>query len=249
MKTSILLSQLQSVLQTFTIAPPCLASLSNDVLRFSAPEPVGMLSEPLNAMVANFTEKRNWTSHSFNQVVPIQPGGTTPTAHKGIISHPGSKYVYSDPNFMALMLVVEKVTAKHLDEVIYEYTCAMGMTNTFFNRGNVEGKKSAFRGRMATEEFQREPVCGTVHDENAYGLDGVSGHAGVFSTVLDTARFCQMILNNGIYGGHRILSKESVDLVFQLQSPLRCWFRARYRTRAESVLHGGANGKFACCKS
>jgi CubicO group peptidase (beta-lactamase class C family) len=48
----------------------------------------------------------------------------------------------------------------------------------------------------------------------AWGLNGVAGHAGLFSTVMDTAKFCQMILNNGTYNGKRILSKASVDLIF-----------------------------------
>jgi CubicO group peptidase (beta-lactamase class C family) len=126
---------------------------------------------------------------------------------------------------MTMMLVIEQVTGKRLDDVIYEYTSMMGMPDTFFNRGNIEGPQFPFYSRMAAEEFQiavlgeqepqrPQPVRGTVHDENAWGLDGVSGHAGLFSTVLDTAKFCQMILNNGTYGGKRILSKESVDLIF-----------------------------------
>ncbi|KAK3314571.1 putative beta-lactamase [Apodospora peruviana] len=138
---------------------------------------------------------------------------------------PGSTYLYSDINYMTLMLVIEKVTGKPLDKVIYEYTSVMGMKDTFFNRGNIEGPKLPFYNRIATQEFQidilgddepqrPQPIRGTVHDENGWGLDGVSGHAGLFSTVLDTARFCQMILNNGTYGGKRILSQESVDLIF-----------------------------------
>lgn len=138
---------------------------------------------------------------------------------------PGAKYVYSDLNFMTLMLIVEKVTGMPLDEAIGEYTSMMGLKDTFFNRGNIEGEKFPFYHRMATQEFQRkvlgdkepdrpQPVRGTVHDENAWGLEGVSGHAGLFSTAIDTAKFCQMILNNGTYAGKRILSKESVDLIF-----------------------------------
>lgn len=136
---------------------------------------------------------------------------------------PGTAFVYSDINFMTLMLVIEKVSGKKLDENIKEYTSLMGLHDTFFNRGNVEGIPQ--KPRMATEEFQiavlgtdepkrPQPVRGTVHDENAWGLDGVSGHAGLFSTALDTAKFCQMILNNGTYGGKRILKKETVDLIF-----------------------------------
>lgn len=142
-----------------------------------------------------------------------------------IINPPGSTYLYSDLNFMSLMLVLERITGRPLDELIYEYTIPLGMKSTFFNRGNIEGPAFPFYHRMATQEFQiavlgpeepqrPQPVRGTVHDENAWALDGVSGHAGLFSTVGDTAIFCQMILNNGTYGGHRILSPEVVDLIF-----------------------------------
>lgn len=138
---------------------------------------------------------------------------------------PGSTYLYSDLNFMTLMLVVEAVTGMKHDDAVKEYTDEMGMADTFYNRGNVEGSKFQYYSRMATQEFQNnvvsgyeperpQPVRGTVHDENAWALDGVSGHAGLFSTAFDTAKFCQMVLNNGTYNGKRILSKKSVDLIF-----------------------------------
>ncbi|GFF31091.1 UPF0214 protein YfeW [Aspergillus lentulus] len=138
---------------------------------------------------------------------------------------PGSTYLYSDLNFMSLGLLLEHITHKKLDELIRDFTNPLGMHDTFFNRGNIEGPAFPFYPRMAAEEYQIEvlgpmepqrpqPVRGTVHDENAWALDGVSGHAGLFSTVEDTAIFCQMILNNGTYGGHRILSPEVVDLIF-----------------------------------
>lgn len=125
-----------------------------------------------------------------------------------------------------MMLVLEKVASQPLDALIYEFTSRLGMTSTFFNRGNIEGPAFPPYYRMATEEFQisvmgpgepqrPQPVRGTVHDENAWALFGVSGHAGLFSTVRDTAIFCQMILNNGTYGGERILSPQAVDLIFK----------------------------------
>ncbi|KAJ6439884.1 beta-lactamase [Purpureocillium lavendulum] len=143
-------------------------------------------------------------------------------------SAPGTKYVYSDLNFMTLMLVVEEVGGKKLDEAIRDgITAPLGMRHTFFNRGNVEGPRFPFYRAMAPQEFQiavegdgptipkrPQPVRGTVHDENAYALGGVSGHAGLFSTAADTAVFCQMILNNGTYGGRRVLSQRAVDLIF-----------------------------------
>ena len=61
--------------------------------------------------------------------------------------------------------------------------------------------------------MQRE-LTSSVHDENAWALDGVSGHAGIFSTAYDLAIFCQMILNNGTYDNVKILEPWAVDLIF-----------------------------------
>ena len=51
-----------------------------------------------------------------------------------------------------------------------------------------------------------------VHDENAYSLGGVAGHAGLFSTAKDLGVFSQMMLNKGLYGWKRIFKPETVDL-------------------------------------
>ena len=53
-------------------------------------------------------------------------------------------------------------------------------------------------------------VQGEVHDENAYAIGGVSGHAGVFSTSPDLAAFCQMLLNGGVYAHQRILKRATI---------------------------------------
>ncbi|KAF9003435.1 beta-lactamase/transpeptidase-like protein [Cyathus striatus] len=140
---------------------------------------------------------------------------------QAIIHPPGTTYLYSDLNFMSLQLVLEAVTSTPLDALVHDYfTLPLGMKDTYFNRGNKDMTE-----RVAVTEFQiaalgpeepqrPQPVWGTVHDENAWSTDGVSGHAGVFSTAMDLAIFCQMILNNGTYGGVRILKSETVDLIF-----------------------------------
>src|SRR5690348_9686587 len=56
------------------------------------------------------------------------------------------------------------------------------------------------------------PLRGEVHDENAYALGGVAGHAGLFSTAADLAIFAQMMLNGGTYNGARIVSDSTVAL-------------------------------------
>lgn len=142
-----------------------------------------------------------------------------------IINPPGAEYLYSDLNFMTLFLVLETITGHPLDRLIYSYTKPLGMHSTFFNRGNLEGSSFPPYKTMATQEFQidvlgpeepqrPQPVRGTVHDENAWSLNGVSGHAGLFSTVADSAIFCQMILNNGSYAGKQYVKPETIDLIF-----------------------------------
>lgn len=137
---------------------------------------------------------------------------------------PGSTYLYSDLNFMNLRYLLERVTGERIERLFHSFTAPLGMTSTFYNSGNRPPSRVPY-ARMAPTEYQIEvlgddepkrpqPVRGTVHDENAYSLAGVSGHAGLFSTAPDVAKLCQMILNNGTHDGRRILSQKSVDMTF-----------------------------------
>jgi len=56
------------------------------------------------------------------------------------------------------------------------------------------------------------PLRGEVHDENAYALGGIAGHAGLFSTAADISIFAQMMLNGGTYDGVQIISDSTVSL-------------------------------------
>ncbi|KAH7120646.1 beta-lactamase/transpeptidase-like protein [Dactylonectria macrodidyma] len=134
-------------------------------------------------------------------------------------------FLYSDIGYMTLRYLLERVTGYSHELLVYSYTIPLGMKSTFYNRGNLEGPLNPFYHRVAPTEFEiqaqgleepqrPQPVRGTVHDENTWALDGVSGHAGLFSTVEDVAIFCQMILNNGTYHNFRVLSKRAVDLIF-----------------------------------
>jgi CubicO group peptidase (beta-lactamase class C family) len=125
---------------------------------------------------------------------------------------PGAKYLYSDMNMMTLQLVLQKITGKTLDVLVRNgITQPLGMRDTMYN------PPASLKPRIAAEEYesgagepQRGLVWGQVHDENAWALGGVAGHAGVFSTVDDIAVLAQAVLNGGTYGGHRILSQASV---------------------------------------
>ncbi|KAK0211465.1 beta-lactamase family protein [Armillaria fumosa] len=143
-------------------------------------------------------------------------------ADPGLLNQPGTTYLYSDLSFLTMQIVLEIVTGLNLDVLLErDFIGPLGMTRTFFNKGNVALDSS----RIAATEFQiaiqgadepqrPQPVWGTVHDENAWSLEGVSGHAGVFSTSMNLGIFCQMILNNGKYTNVTILEPQSVDIIF-----------------------------------
>jgi CubicO group peptidase (beta-lactamase class C family) len=127
------------------------------------------------------------------------------------LAPPDSIFLYSDMNMMTLGRVIEAVTGQTLDRVIAQnITRPLGMTDTMFN------PPSRLKPRIAAEEYQpgRGIVWGSVHDENAYCLGGVAGHAGIFSTAHDLAVLAQALLNGGRYGRARILSEDSVRELF-----------------------------------
>ncbi|MEU3655599.1 serine hydrolase [Streptomyces sp. NPDC032161] len=130
---------------------------------------------------------------------------------------PGTVYLYSDLNLISLQLVLERITGRALDVLLREkITAPLGMHRTRYN------PPASWRPRIAATEDARLPwsgldrglVWGEVHDENAYGLGGVAGHAGVFSCAWDLAVLARTLLNGGAYGRARILSEASVDLLF-----------------------------------
>jgi CubicO group peptidase (beta-lactamase class C family) len=126
------------------------------------------------------------------------------------INPPGTVYLYSDINLIALQLLAERLTGKGLDELVRTgITGPLGMVDTGYN------PPASRLDRIAATEFEAAPprgmVRGSVHDENAWALGGVAGHAGVFSTARDLAVLAQTILNGGTYRGHRILRQDTVD--------------------------------------
>ncbi|MBM0258909.1 serine hydrolase domain-containing protein [Micromonospora sp. 4G55] len=122
---------------------------------------------------------------------------------------PGTRYVYSDLGLIALGVLVERVTGRPLADLVRDgVTAPLGMTDTGYNPG------PELRSRIAATEYQpyagRGMVWGEVHDENAWSLGGVAGHAGIFSTAADLSLLCQSLLNGGEYRGRRILRADTV---------------------------------------
>ncbi len=128
-----------------------------------------------------------------------------------LIYKTGDSTVYSDFGFIVLGKIIEKVTGLSLDAYLKnEFFNPLGMENTLFN------PSADLLPRIAPTEidtvWRKRLVHGTVHDETADLLGGNSGHAGMFSTASDLAKFAQMILNGGSYGGVQYIKSETVKL-------------------------------------
>ena len=125
-------------------------------------------------------------------------------------ARPGARFEYSDLGADMLGFVVEAVSGKSLDAFLAERVYApLGMTDTFFRPAD------SLRARIAPTEVtppRGYPLRGEVHDENAYALGGVAGHAGLFSTAADLSIFAQMMLNGGVYNGVRVIADSTVRI-------------------------------------
>ncbi|HWP36509.1 MAG TPA: serine hydrolase domain-containing protein, partial [Gemmatimonadales bacterium] len=122
---------------------------------------------------------------------------------------PGTRTEYSDLNAILLGWIIERASGRPLDEFARaELFQPLGMTETRFRLPRSMWKRAAPVG-----VWRGTPVSGTVHDQNAARLGGVAGHAGLFGTGRDLARFAQFLLNGGSTTDCRsILRPETVAL-------------------------------------
>jgi uncharacterized protein YbbC (DUF1343 family)/CubicO group peptidase (beta-lactamase class C family) len=131
-------------------------------------------------------------------------------------SPPGERLVYSDINFFLLGDIVRRVSGERLDRYAkMQIFDPLGMNDTGFLPAE------SLRPRIAPTERCR-PLAwpcgaldlpflrGVVHDPTARRMDGVAGHAGLFSTAADLSRFCRMLLGGGRLDTVRILSAATV---------------------------------------
>ena len=134
-----------------------------------------------------------------------------------LLTPPGEERSYSDLGFMMLGRIVETVSGKRLDQFAAENIFEpLGMNDTGYL------PQIQQRLRVAPTEYDpmRDRVLkGIVHDENTQIMGGVSGHAGLFSTVNDMAVFAQMLLDEGEWNGKRILKKETIQTMLTPQLP------------------------------
>jgi CubicO group peptidase (beta-lactamase class C family) len=111
-----------------------------------------------------------------------------------LVRVPGDSAEYSDLNALFLGLVLEKVSGVPLDKLAArEVFGPLGMTQTLY-RPPSKLKPSIVPSGL----WRGQPVPGDVNDQNAAAMGGVAGHAGVFSTGVDLARYAQVWLRSGV---------------------------------------------------
>ena len=162
----------------------------------------------------DFDLKERWTGHDEAIKRLIKEPLRNP---------PGTRFTYSDIGFIALGEVVARLGGMPLDQFaqknIFE---PLGMTNTGFRpAASLTSKIAPTERRRGQLSYLGDTAAnigpegdvwlrGQVHDPTSYRMNGVAGHAGLFSTADDVAIYCQMILNGGTYGGVRILAPLTV---------------------------------------
>lgn len=175
---------------------------------------VEQLLTHVSGYAPDFDLRERWTGHdeAIKRLVTEQ-----------LRNPPGTRFTYSDIGFIALGEVVGRVSGMPLDQFakknIFE---PLKMRDTGFR------PNESLQTRIAPTEKRRGQLSylgdtpanigaegdvwlrGQVHDPTSYRMNGVAGHAGLFSTANDLAIYCQMILNGGEYGGVRILAPLTV---------------------------------------
>ncbi len=127
----------------------------------------------------------------------------------------GTLFRYSDINFIVLGELVQRVSKRKLNEFaereIFE---PLKMSDTGYLPPLSKGERIA-----PTERVDGIVLRGKVHDPTALRMGGVAGHAGVFTTTADVARFARMVLNKGRLDGVQVLKPETIQMMTTVQSP------------------------------
>ena len=131
---------------------------------------------------------------------------------------PDEKMVYSDLGMILLTDIIEKVSDSDLDKLSNRYFFKpLGMSKTSYNPSD----KDLAVPTEYDDYFRMRLIKGEVHDENAFILGGVSGHAGLFSNATDIGSFAKFFLNEGVYLGRRYMKKNLIkEFTTKIKNPV-----------------------------
>jgi CubicO group peptidase (beta-lactamase class C family) len=173
-----------------------------DVNRLSLDAPVRQYLPPFAGGAKNRVTVRMLLDHTsgLRAYVPFFKQAKTREAAisllyaEPLVREPGEKPVYSDLNAIVLGLLLENLTGLSLDQLVArEVFEPLGLSGTSYHVG-----VKARRKTVPTAVWRGHPIQGQVNDPNAALLGGAAGHAGIFSTGMDLARYAQVWLRNGI---------------------------------------------------
>ncbi|MBO4470085.1 MAG: beta-lactamase family protein [Bacteroidales bacterium] len=186
-------------------------------------------------------------------------------------AEPGTKLIYSCPNFITLQYIIESLTGERLCDYAQTHIFdALGLRHTcYFPTGKripkatlatIAPTEVIWRRKTDPQQFGRpthwrKALIGQVHDPTARRFNcGNSGNAGVFSNAEDLAVLCAAIMNGGEYRGRRILRPETVELMCTEQegafgralgwdsSSGAAWIRGEIFAQDRTVCHTGYTG-------
>jgi len=141
------------------------------------------------------------------------------------LAPPGERFIYSDINFFLLGDIVRRASGEPLNQYASRHVFApLGMTETTFLPPASLRSRIAPTERCAALAWPCGPadipfLRGIVHDPTARRMDGVAGHAGLFSTASDLSRYCRMLLAGGRLGSVRVLSAATVARMIAPSTP------------------------------
>lgn len=170
---------------------------------------------------------------NIDNVLYVENANKEKTLREGIcktplIYEPGTKTVYSDIDYMLLGLVIERVTDKDLNTFLSEtFWEPMGLTHITYNplengfsKENCAATELNGNTRDGLVDFpgiRKDTIQGEVHDEEAYYMmEGMSGHAGIFSNATDLAKLASLMLTCG-YENNQFFTRDTRDLFISPQ--------------------------------
>lgn len=154
--------------------------------------------------VLTHTSGMGWTRAKTRPSLPNLHKGLEDIFRLPFAYAPGEHVVYSDIPMILMGIAMERITGKKLDELVRDMVCGpLGLEHTGYRR--ISNHVSAQDETVPTENdtvFRKHRIWGEVHDENAFLLDGVAAHAGIFSTAEDMCRlamsYAGWLKNDGI---------------------------------------------------
>lgn len=124
---------------------------------------------------------------------------------------PKKKYLYSDLGFYLLARSIENITHSRLDSYTDSLFHKLGAYKTCYCPHHLM-LDSICAPTEFDKLYHRNQLQGYVQDMGAALMGGISGHSGLFSNADDLAKYMQMLLNGGVYGGEKFFDKKTVDL-------------------------------------